>query len=635
VTSAIAPAWQTPNQRHLVAALGRVRAALERRGGQAPAGGGSAEPPPATPVPDAALEVVCGAFGLTPFERDVLVMCAGVELDSDFSELCAAAHGDPGRPYPTFGLALAALPEAHWSALRPSAPLRRWRLIHVGEGGLTWSPLRIDEHVLHHLTGTPSSDERLAGLVEALRPAPQPASHAALAARIARFWADGDAPLIELHGADRVTRRAVAAAAAGELRLRAVALQAADVPVAPAEQEGLARVCERDSGLSGTVLLLERDEADDAERLRPAASFLRGLGCLVLLSGRDPWHNELLRPLRLAVPPPTAEEQLELWRAALGSAASSVNGDLLEVIRQFRLSAPGIRAAVTEANTGTALWDASRNQARSRLDDLATRIVPAAAWEDLVLPEPAMLTLRNISAQVRRRARVYDDWGFGTKGERGLGISALFAGESGTGKTMAAEVVAAELRLDLYRIDLSSVVSKYIGETERNLRRVFDAAEEGGAILLFDEADALFGKRSEVRDSHDRYANIEVSYLLQRMDVYRGLAILTTNSRKAIDPAFMRRIRFAVNFPWPEAEQRTALWRRVFPPGVPTAGLDPKRLGRLSAAGGGIRNIALTAAFLAAEEEGPVTMEILQRAARAEFAKLEKPIRESEVEGWA
>jgi SpoVK/Ycf46/Vps4 family AAA+-type ATPase len=229
---------------------------------------------------------------------------------------------------------------------------------------------------------------------------------------------------------------------------------------------------------------------------------------------------------------------------------------------------------------------------------------------------------------------VYETWGFAAKSSRGLGISALFAGVSGTGKTMAAEVLANELQLDLYRIDLSQVVSKYIGETEKNLRRVFDAAEEGGAILLFDEADALFGKRSEVKDSHDRYANVEVSYLLQRMESYRGLAILTTNMKEALDSAFLRRIRFVVQFPFPDAEGRAEIWRRVFPAQTPTEGLDVLQLAHLNVAGGNIRNIALNAAFLAAESSQPVRMSHLKRAAGTEYAKLERPLSENETGGW-
>jgi len=236
---------------------------------------------------------------------------------------------------------------------------------------------------------------------------------------------------------------------------------------------------------------------------------------------------------------------------------------------------------------------------------------------------------------VRHRMKVYETWGFRTKSSRGLGICALFAGASGTGKTLAAEVLANELRLDLYRIDLSQVVSKYIGETEKNLRRVFDAAEHGGSILLFDEADALFGKRSEVKDSHDRYANIEVSYLLQRMEAYRGLAILTTNMKGALDAAFLRRIRFIVQFPFPDASQRTEIWRRIFPGATPVNGLDVTKLARLNVAGGTIRNIALNAAFLAADAEEPVGMRHVLRATRGEYAKLEKTLSETEVGGWA
>jgi SpoVK/Ycf46/Vps4 family AAA+-type ATPase len=229
---------------------------------------------------------------------------------------------------------------------------------------------------------------------------------------------------------------------------------------------------------------------------------------------------------------------------------------------------------------------------------------------------------------------VYGAWGFARKSERGLGISALFSGASGTGKTLAAEVLAGELRLDLYRIDLSQVVSKYIGETEKNLRQIFDAAEEGGAILFFDEADALFGKRSEVKDSHDRFANIEIAYLLQRMESYRGLAVLATNMKAVLDQAFLRRIRFCVPFPFPTASMRAQIWRRVFPQSTPTEGLDPLKLAQLNVPGGNIRNIAMNAAFLAAEADEPVRMIHLLNAARNEYAKIEKPLTEVETGGW-
>jgi SpoVK/Ycf46/Vps4 family AAA+-type ATPase len=280
------------------------------------------------------------------------------------------------------------------------------------------------------------------------------------------------------------------------------------------------------------------------------------------------------------------------------------------------------------------LWQDCTEGARPALDELALRIEPAAGWSELVLPEAQIAALHQLAAQVRQRLRVHGDWGFAAQGSRGLGISALFHGESGVGKTMACEVLARELALDLYRIDLSGVVSKYIGETEKNLRRVFDAAEDCGAILLFDEADALFGKRSEVKDSHDRYANIEVSYLLQRMEAYRGLAVLTSNLRASLDPAFIRRLRFVVHFPFPDLAQREAIWRRAFPAATPCTGLDYAKLARLSMAGGHIRNIAINAAFLAAAEDQAVAMRHIAQAAHHEAAKHERPLPDAQTRGW-
>jgi SpoVK/Ycf46/Vps4 family AAA+-type ATPase len=241
--------------------------------------------------------------------------------------------------------------------------------------------------------------------------------------------------------------------------------------------------------------------------------------------------------------------------------------------------------------------------------------------------------LHQIAAHLRARATVRGRWGFDAKYSRGLGITALFAGASGTGKTMSAEVLAGSLELDLYQIDLASTVSKFIGETEKNLKRIFDAAEDSGAILLFDEADALFGKRTEIKDSHDRYANLEVSYLLQRMEAYRGLAILTTNMKQAIDQAFLRRIRFIVTFPFPDAAQRERIWRGVFPAATPLGHIEFERLGRLNIPGAIIRNIATHAAFLAADSGEQVNMVHLLRATRAEYSKLEKPLTAAELGG--
>ena len=278
------------------------------------------------------------------------------------------------------------------------------------------------------------------------------------------------------------------------------------------------------------------------------------------------------------------------------------------------------------------LWNACLAITRPQMESLAQRLDPKATWADIVLPSAESKLLRELAAQVRHRSVVYDGWGFRQKMTRGLGINALFAGQSGTGKTMAAEVLANDLRLSLFRVDLSAVVDKYVGETPKNLRKLFDAAESGGAILFFDEADALFGKRSEVKDSHDRYANIEINYLLQRMEAYRGLAILATNLKSALDPAFMRRLRFIVDFPFPGQAERRTIWENVFPPDTPRAPLDYERLAGLNLTGGSIHNIALNAAFLAAAAGSAVTMPTVLDAARTEFRKLDKPINEADFE---
>jgi SpoVK/Ycf46/Vps4 family AAA+-type ATPase len=352
------------------------------------------------------------------------------------------------------------------------------------------------------------------------------------------------------------------------------------------------------------------------------------------------------RSVRYVVNKPEPASQKRLWSIALGTATASGLSDAGNIVddlaEQFRLSAETIasvgastQAAYDGIGASERVWSACRSLSRPRLEDLAERIVPATTWGDLILPVMQKDTLRQLADQARFRMTVYESWGFAARGRRGLGISALFAGVSGTGKTLAAEVLAKELRLDLFRIDLSAVVSKYIGESEKNLRQVFDAAEEGGVLLLFDEADALFGKRAEVKDSHDRYANIEVSYLLQLMENFQGLAVLTTNLKSSLDKAFQRRLRFIVDFPFPGPAEREAIWRRVFPAQAPTQGLDFGLLSQLNMTGGSIRNIALNAAFLAAGAGRPIAMEHVLRAARQEAIKAERPLAEAEIRGWA
>jgi SpoVK/Ycf46/Vps4 family AAA+-type ATPase len=338
----------------------------------------------------------------------------------------------------------------------------------------------------------------------------------------------------------------------------------------------------------------------------------------------------------LEVSKPTESEQRLEWERTLSGVEHGLAGELAS---QFSLSQAQIQRIAGEyAKAGEpvgqdahgALREACQLSIRPRLEQLAQRLDAKATWSDLVLPAEDTAVLRQVAAQVTQRARVYGDWGFGCAANRGLGISALFTGESGTGKTMAAEVIANELHLGLYRIDLSAVVSKYIGETEKNLCRLFDGAEDGGAILFFDEADALFGKRSEVNDSHDRFANIEINYLLQRMEAYRGVAILATNMKSALDAAFLRRLRFVVRFPFPSKADRCRIWRRAFPAQTPLQEVDFEHLARFSMTGGAIHSAALNAAFAAAAARSAVTMPMLMTAVRSEFLKQERPINESE-----
>ena len=649
--------WLEANQRDLVAALARVRGALKRHSGKQDGDTGTEAQSESASSDDGAtvmaLQLLTKAFGLSRFERDIVVMCAGIELDGSFPTLCSAAQANAQRPYPTFGLALAALPDAHWSALAPGAPLRRWRLVEVtGGASLTTSALRIDERVLHFLTGVPGCDERLVGIIEPVSTGGDLVpSHRALAQRVVGAWSATLSspvhPVVQLAGDAAYDAREICANAAAEAGLRLSAIAADLIPVAPSDTEALSRLWQREAVLGGSALLVECGEfdPDNGAHAAAVARFVESLPGAVVVSSREPRRLRRRPLITLEIGRPTTAEQVALWRSVLGSRAASMNGQVERIVGQFRLSAPNIRAAAAQAlaeapvaESGAladVVWDACRLRARPRLDDLAHRIEPAATWDDLVLPEAQKEILRDIGAHVRRRLLVHETWGFARRGNRGLGLSVLFAGSSGTGKTMAAEVLANALRLDLYRIDLSSVVSKYIGETEKNLRRIFDAADDGGAILLFDEADALFGKRSEVKDSHDRYANIEVSYLLQRIESYHGLAILTTNLRHALDTAFLRRILFVVEFPFPDVAHRTAIWRRVFPEGVPTDGVNTDRLARLNVAGGNIRNIALNAAFLAADLEEPVRMAHLLKAARTEYAKMEKMLTEAEVAGWS
>jgi hypothetical protein len=600
-----------------------------------------------TPVP--ALLLLAHRLGLSRFEQNVLLLCIAAELDTSIAALCARAQRDPARPFPTFALALSLFDAPTWDALSPERPLRHWRLIEITQPGgaaLTVSPLRADERIVNYVKGVTYLDDRLTALVTPMPPAdgaiPVSQQHTAnLALRQWRAVSPGTAPpAIQLLGTDAASKRLVAALICAGLALRPMRLDAALLPTAPPDLESLARLWQREVLLLPVALYLDADAAEPAHG-GAVDRLLARLNGVVLLATRHLWPGATDAPIAVDVEKPTPAEQSDCWAAALGKDAGDLPG-LMSA--QFSLTATAIRElvhrATAEPHDGEAgdrpalrdrLWDAARSLARPRLDTLARRLVPRVGWNDIVLPAAETALLRGIADQVGNRSKVYREWGFADRMGRGLGISVLFAGPSGTGKTMAAEVLAGHLRLDLFRIDLSTVVSKYIGETEANLRRLFDAAEEGGAILFFDEADALFGKRTEVKESHDRYANIEIDYLLQRMESFGGLAILATNMKSALDQAFLRRLRFVLDFPFPGVPERRVIWERTFPKATLKEGLDFDRLAKLNITGGHIAVIALNAAFQAAQAGSEaVTMPMVLNAARIEFRKLGRPVNEAD-----
>jgi hypothetical protein len=608
----------------LVAELGVLRARLRTA-----AGGDSGEPLAKAEARLAAarrragapgsLDRVAAGFGLSPFERSVLLLAAGPELVGAVAEELVAAHGDPR---PTFGLALSTLPGAHWSALTPTGPLRRWRLLRLADAGSpTRAQLTVDEWVLHHLLDAGYVDPELAAIARRVPPPPLlPASLRACADQVRDAWADGGVALLHGPQPGNLTCVVAAAAAAGGLALHL--LDVADLPAAVAERDRLLRLMERETVLSRTAWAVDGDGGRQAEQRAAVRALCAADTPLALLGAADP-GGTAGEVVQVQVPRLAITERVPALRSALARHApllEAADAEVEATAGVFDLALPDLDVAARDAARAVPLWQACRARSRSRFADQGHLVTPRAGWDDLVLPEGQVEQLRSLVAAVRHRTRVLHEWGFAARSGRGLGTTALFAGASGTGKTLAAEVIAGDLGLDLVVIDLSQVVSKYIGETEKNLGRVFDAAEDGAAVLLFDEADTLFGKRTEVRDSHDRYANLEVGYMLQRMESFRGLAILTTNARSALDQAFQRRLRVVVTFPYPDRAARETLWRRAFPAAAPVDTLDPARLASVDLPGGGIAAAALTAAYLGAEA-GTVDPDQVTLAARWELAK--------------
>jgi hypothetical protein len=574
---------------------------------------------------------VSRTFMLTPFETGILLVLAAIAQDPPLAAQCSRLQGSARTGSISFALAAQLLPNAEITAFAPGASLRHWQLIELVPPveAACATQFRLDEQMAYFLAGDPFLDQAFITID------PDAVEHAAdrslvdkLASLIEREPAD-EVAVFQLCGEDRGVAREIAAQACEILELRLVTGSAVLVPQSAEDRQRMARRCSRNLALVSGVLLLESFDDDAAQRER-LSEFVDHVSVPTIVSSAVPLTIRGRTSVRVDIPRPDVAQLKRRWAELLGDGSHPA---LPLLARTFRLDRAGFDAVRRLANSGSgapqedgleAIWEACRSLSRHRLDDLAERVECRAHWDDLILPEAQMDLLRDLSDHVRLSATVFDDWKFDSKMARGQGVAVLFAGPSGTGKTLAAEVIANALRRDIFRVDLSQVISKYIGETEKNLSRIFTAAEGSGAILLFDEADAMFGKRSEVKDSHDRYANIEVSYLLQRMENYTGLSILTTNLRDALDKAFIRRLRFIVQFAYPGIEQRRLIWQRMLPSELPRGEIDFDALARFDLTGGAIRNVALAAAFLAARDQRPLEMAHLVEAATKEYLKLEK-----------
>jgi len=620
------------------AAMDALDVELGERGGRMAAAG---RPP--------ALTALSESVGLSAFERELLLLAAAPALDGGFARAFAELHADGRRDHATLQLALALFVEdpvervLFADCLLPGNTLRRLRLVDMLEDPVLPPPLRqlaVDDRMVDFLRGVNRVDTRVMQLLSPLPPALPGAQTRRDGAEVARLVAAESERWTTVNligtvegGAGDVAQHACAELGVALHKIDLTRLAAATV----ADRHSLSDLLGREAALTGAAIFVDASELERASADATLVDeLIEGLPATLFVVSDERWPAGHRAAAFRLTRPDRAEQRL-LWGAALSGFRHSLNGEVDAIVQQFDLGPQAIADVVARASalggneiTGSDLWRECRDQAGLAFDEFAKRIEPCYRWDDIVVDDDVRAQLRELAGQVQGRSRVYEAWGFGAKLSRGRGITALFSGPSGTGKTMAAEILAAHLELDLYRIDLAGVVSKYVGETEKNLRRVFAGAERSGAVLLFDEADALFGTRTEVRDSHDRYANVEVNYLLQRMEDYAGLAVLATNRRNALDPAFLRRLRFVVEFSFPGPEHRRAIWEKVFPPQADLGDLDYAFLAGLELTGGNIRSIAVNAAFLAASERTSISMPHLARAAAREYAKLSRPISAAE-----
>lgn len=668
-----------------------VERILESRDAFAPVPSYGDEPPSYVTEPGSRLARLARSFGLVALDVELLLVAMAPDIDARFESLYGYLNDDLTRRRPAIGLALelCGLPAAGSGRFRfqPSAPLVAGGLLEIGdpERPLLSRTLRVPDRVTAHLIGDDEPDGRLLGLVRV----PAPDSTQNDSTRNNRIHDDrihdgGSTQNDRIHDGRPEAHRVAAALATGSGLVhlldrggdpsglavealtiagrRPLVVDIAALAAAGDRAAELVRTLAAEARLThGGIVLgpLEALAPERPEGARLLASLCTAVsGTPLIAYGKKNWDPLWTRdsPVPVAVLPPGPEGAARRWRQALADAARSVglpdaqvpadDDRLIEATASYRLDSDQLRKAATVASRLAVLEQrpvhpddlrtAVRAQNGAGLERLARRIEPAVGWGDLVLPPGTRTQLTELALRARHREQVLGQWGMRPGGGRGRGVIALFAGESGTGKTMSAEVIARELGMELYVVDLSTVVDKYIGETEKNLERIFVEASDVNGILLFDEADAIFGKRSQVKDAHDKHANVESAYLLQRMESFDGIAVLTTNLRANLDEAFTRRLDVIAEFPMPDAEQRLALWDRCLGTSIPRdEALDLEFCAaRFELAGGSIRACAVTAAYLAAESRAPLTMDQLVTAVLQEYRKLGRLVLESEFGPW-
>jgi AAA+ superfamily predicted ATPase len=598
-----------------------------------------------------ALDKLVNGYGLSQFDLDILLVALAPDLDRRYERIYAFLQNNVSYRKASVDLILNLLSRNAIERLErrvhfaSDAPLIRHQLLHLTsppgqpDDSLLAHSVHVDGQIVDLLLGQNQLDRRLAPLCRTVPPAaprlvslPQ-GSYEALLDLTRTAFSSEEPLLLNLWGEPGLGQWETAQALATDLDRALVALE---LDLAGSSYAAILRLAMRHAWLNETLLCisLAHPLAED-KRVQQILVDAKGIILLISSSQFVPSISLATIPISAPFKRPPFEIRRALWRSVLSEQGLETSEDQIEVLSsRLRLSPKQIGDAMATAVghsrlTGMAptfndLLGAARAQTGRRLGELARKTAPKHDWTDIILPEDSLKSLQELCQRVRHRQQVLGEWGFHNKLALGKGTNALFSGPSGTGKTMAAGIIAGELGLDLYKIDLSGVVSKYIGETEKNLNRIFAAATHGNAILFFDEADALFGKRSEVRDSHDRYANIEISYLLQKMEEYDGVSILATNLRQHLDDSFVRRLAVTVQFPFPGEGSRRRIWERIWPAETPLGdAVDLSLMARqFKLSGGNIKNVALAAAYLAASAGSPVKMSHLLQATEREYQKM-------------